>query len=210
MEVMASYPDGYFDLAVVDPPYGIGEDGRKNHTRGKLAKASDYQSNSRYDDCIPTAEYFKELKRVSKNQIIWGGNYFLDYLGNTKSFVVWDKENGNNDFADCELAWTSHDKAVRKAKFRWAGMLQGDMKYKEERIHPNQKPVRLYYWIYLTYAKPEFKILDTHSGSGNSAIAAEEFGISEYVGCEIDPFYHGKSLQRFRLLTPQQTLFKAS
>lgn len=207
IEVMKTYPDNYFDLAIVDPPYGIGEDGRKNHTRTKLAKAKDYSSNARYDNAIPSKEYFTELFRVSKDQIIFGGNYFIDHLKNTSSFIIWDKDNGDSDFADCELAWTSHNKAVRKAKYRWAGMLQGDMKNKEERFHPNQKPINLYNWILTNYAKTDFKILDTHLGSGSSVIAAYHFGISEFVGIEIDETYYNRACKRFEQLKSQQVLF---
>lgn len=115
---MSEYPDKFFDLAIVDPPYGIGEDGRNNHTRSKLAKSKDYRSNARYDNSIPDYAYFQELFRVSKNQIIWGGNYYIEFLKNTPCIIVWDKDNGENDFADCELAWTSFSTAVRRFKWR--------------------------------------------------------------------------------------------
>jgi len=169
MDIMAQYPDKYFDLAVVDPPYGIGEDGLKNHSRGKRAKAKEYTPKD-WDSKPPKNEYFIELLRVSKNVIVWGANHFIENIpnANSSSWIVWDKQNGENDFADCELAWTNHKSAVRKYVFKWAGMLQGDMKNKEHRIHPTQKPVRLYDWIFHNYAKPDFKILDTHLGSGSS------------------------------------------
>lgn len=206
MDLMSRYPDKYFELAIVDPPYGIGEDGRNNHTRGKLAKAKDYRQNSRYDNAIPDEKYFSELKRVSKNQIIWGGNYFIDYLTNTPCMIVWDKNNGENDFADCELAWSSFDSAVRYFKHTWNGMLQEDMRNKEERIHPNHKPVRLYKWLLEKYAKEGDKILDTHLGSGSSRIAAYIIGF-DFYGCEIDKDYFDAQEKRFKEQTAQGSLF---
>lgn len=187
---LPSYPDKHFDLAIVDPPYGIGEDGRNNHTRGCLVKSTNYSTNSRYDNEPPPEEYFTELSRVSKNQIIWGANHFIDRIGLSSScWIVWDKENGETDFADCELAWTSFKTAVRKAKFKWQGMLQANMKYKENRIHPNHKPIALYRWLLENYAKPGDRILDTHVGSASSLIACESMGF-DYVGYEIDPDYY--------------------
>ncbi len=206
MEFMARFPDGFFDLAIVDPPYGIGEDGRNNHTRGKLAKAADYRSKSRYDDCIPDEQYFKELARVSKNRIIWGGNYFIKYLSSTPCFIVWDKNNGANDFADCELAWTSFETACRKYKYTWNGMLQERMDNKEVRIHPNHKPIDLYRWLLTNYAKPGDKILDTHMGSQSSRIAAFNMGF-DYWGCEIDKEYFEAGNKRFKEQTAQTQLF---
>jgi site-specific DNA-methyltransferase (adenine-specific) len=205
MAYMKTLKDKEFDLAIVDPPYGIGEDGRNNHTRSKLAKAKDYRGNSRYDNNIPDAQYFSELRRVSKNQIIWGGNYFIEHLESTPCFIVWDKNNGQNDFADCELAWTSFETAVRKFKHTWNGMLQEDMSNKEERIHPNHKPIRLYRWLISNYAKKGDKILDTHLGSGSSAIAAHDMGF-EFVGCELDKDYYEAACKRFKDQTKQLKL----
>jgi site-specific DNA-methyltransferase (adenine-specific) len=207
MEYMRGVPDKYFDLAVVDPPYGIGEDGRNNHTRGKLCKAKDYRGNSKYDNSIPSSEYFLQLIRISKHQIIWGGNYFLENLKNTPCFIVWDKNNGENDFADCELAWSSFPTACRKFKYTWNGMLQENMKQKEERIHPNHKPIDLYKWLLKNYATPDMKILDTHLGSGSSAIAAHYFGC-EFVGTEIDKDYYDAAVKRFKLVTSQTSIFQ--
>lgn len=206
---MARYPDKYFDLAVVDPPYGIGESGAKNKTRGKLAKSKDYKPFCGNDEKAPGKEYFKELLRVSKNQIIFGANHFADKLVNPASscWIVWDKENGATDFADCELAYTSFKTAVRIFKFRWQGMLQGDMKNKEIRIHPTQKPVALYTWIFQNYAKPGNKILDTHLGSGSSRIAAYEQGI-DFVGFEIDKRYFDLQEERFEAHAAQMSLFR--
>lgn len=190
MEGMAQFPDGYFDLAIVDPPYGIGESGGKNKTRGLLARSRDYKPFAGQDNAPPDDQYFTELFRVSKNQIIWGANHFITRIGrNSSCWIVWDKDNGRTHFADCELAWTSFKTAVRKFKFRWSGMLQEDMKHKEIRIHPTQKPVALYLWLLERYAKPGDKILDTHVGSASSLIACHNLGF-EYVGFELDPYYY--------------------
>jgi len=204
MEYMATLPDKAFDLAVVDPPYGIGEDGAKNHSRVQLAKPTLYIAKS-WDRNIPPKTYFDELLRVSKNQIIWGGNFFIDFLTSTSCMIVWDKIN-SGDFADCELAWTSFKTAVRKFSFMWNGMLQGDMKNKEHRIHPTQKPVALYNWILRNYAKPGQRILDTHLGSGSSAIAAHYFGC-DFVGCEIDVDYFNAARERFDRETRQVAMW---
>jgi len=207
MKMMADYPNDYFDLAVVDPPYGIGEDGAKNHSRGKLAPSTKFTPKN-WDKESPEVLYFDELKRVSKNQIIWGANHFIEKIkeANSSSWIVWDKDNGDSDFADCELAWTSHKSAVRKFKFKWAGMLQGDMKNKEKRIHPTQKPVRLYDWIFQKYAKEGYRILDTHLGSGSIAIAAHYAGLN-LTACEIDKEYFKETISRIQIETSQQVLF---
>lgn len=208
MEYMQTLPDKTFDLAVVDPPYGIGENGSKNHTRGKLAVAKNYKAFAGNDTQPPTAMYFEQLIRVSKNQIIFGANHFADKIPKPASscWIVWDKENGNSDFADCELAWTSFKTAVRIFRFRWQGMLQGNMADKEQRIHPTQKPVALYTWIYQRYAKPGDKILDTHLGSGSSRIAAYDAGL-DFVGCEIDPDYFAAQEARYQAHVAQMSLF---
>jgi site-specific DNA-methyltransferase (adenine-specific) len=200
---MSEYPDKYFDLAVVDPPYGIGEDGKKNHSRGKLAKAKQFIEKN-WDRIIPDKFYFEELLRVSKNQIIWGGNYYG--LPASSCWLVWDKLNGGTDFADCELAWTSFTSAVRKFTYRWAGMLQGDMKNKEWRIHPTQKPVKLYDWILTHYAKPGMSILDTHVGSGSSRIAADKHGL-DFIGYELDLDYWTAQEKRYAEYKSQMTLW---
>jgi site-specific DNA-methyltransferase (adenine-specific) len=195
MEGMKQFPDKYFELAIVDPPYGIGEDGLKNHSRGGLAPSKKYTPKN-WDKEPPSAEYFKELIRVSQNQIIWGANHFISRIPYDSScWVIWDKQNGDNDFADCELAWTSFKTAVRKFEFRWAGMLQGDMANKESRIHPTQKPVRLYSWLLSNYAKQGDKILDTHVGSASSLIACYDMGY-DYVGFEIDEDYYKAAQKR--------------
>ena len=206
MDVMADYPDNYFDLAVVDPPYGIGEDGGTNHTRGKLATAKSFAPKG-WDVAPPGASYFAELMRVSKNQIVWGANHFISRLPfDSSCWIVWDKQNGATDFADCELAWTSFNTAVRKFSFRWQGMLQGTMANKETRIHPTQKPVALYDWIFTNYAEPGQRIIDTHLGSTSSAIAADRHDFAEFVGVEIDAEYYHDGVKRFRRETAQMAL----
>jgi site-specific DNA-methyltransferase (adenine-specific) len=198
MEHLKICSDKYYDLAIVDPPYGIGAGKNGFSTIGNnadgLAKRKDYGAKS-WDASVPVSEYFSELKRVSKNQIIWGGNYFLDNLGSTSCFLVWDKVNGRWSNADCELAWTSFKTAVRKYEFMWNGMLQGDMKNKQERIHPTEKPIALYKWILENYAKPGDKILDTHLGSMSIAIACYDLGF-ELTGCELDPDYFKAGTER--------------
>lgn len=207
MLFMREYPDKFFDLAVVDPPYGIGEDGKSNHTRGAVVKlgskrkskvASTQFTPKQWDKEPPGADYFIELKRVSKNQIIFGANHFIERIPNANSscWIVWDKLNGETHQSDCELAWTSFKTAVRKIPFKWNGMLTGDMAHKEKRIHPTQKPIPLYSWIFSKYAKEGFKILDTHLGSGSSGIAAYNLGFDFYA-CELDSEYFDDEEKRF-------------
>jgi len=213
MALMSRYPDKYFELAIVDPPYGIGEDGKSNHSRSKLAKAKQYTIKN-WDKNAPNHKYFDELFRVSKNVIIWGANHFLGNmlvsvptLGflNSHCWIVWDKDN-SGDFADCELAFTSFNSAVRKFVWRWNGMLQHDMKNKENRIHPTQKPVALYKWLLKNYAKPGDKILDTHLGSGSIAIACYDLGF-DLTACELDTDYYKASLKRINEHKLQIKLF---
>ena len=209
MKYMAILPDKAFDLAIVDPPYGVyiggavGGAGRLVRQvkigSKKLSCPKTYRS---FDDSqIPGKIYFEELKRVSINQIIFGGNYFINHLHNTSCIIVWDKDNSGG-FADAELAWTSFKTATRIFRFRWNGMLQQDMKNKETRIHPTQKPRQLYQWLLKNYAKPGQRILDTHLGSGSSAIAAHYFGC-DFVGCEIDIDYFNAAKERFDRETRQ-------
>ena len=208
IEYMRNCPDNFFDLAIVDPPYGIGESGVKNRTRDHVAKAKDYHPIFGEDREPPCVEYFEELKRVSKNQIIWGANHFVDLIPfRSPCWLVWDKDNSKSDFADCELAYTSFTSAVRKFTFRWNGMLQGNMKHKEERVHPHQKPVALYKWILKNYAKKGDKILDTHLGSGSSRIAAYDMGF-DFVGCEIDNYYFDAQEKRYKDHIAQHNLFE--
>ena len=212
LEAMRQMEDNAFDLAVVDPPYGIGYDkaiskqGGSKFGNAKTAKKNYHTAD--WDKSVPSEEYFEELFRVSKKQIIWGGNYFQ--LPPSKGFIVWDKrvdDSMSNDFADCELAWLSKGLGVARVfRFCWNGMIQGDMKNKEERFHPTQKPVALYKWILSKYAKPGDKILDTHLGSGSSRIAAYDLGF-DFVGYEIDKFYFDKQEERFAKHTAQTSLF---
>ena len=207
MEGMKQFPDKYFELAIVDVPYGIGEDGSKNHSRSKLAIAKDYKPFYGQDALPPPKEYFNELLRVSKNQIIWGANHFISLIPfDSSCWVVWDKNNGENDFADCELAWTSFNTAVRQFTFTWNGMLQGDMKNKEYRIHPTQKPVKLYEWLLAKYAKHGDKILDTHVGSASSLIACHNYGF-DYIGFELDKDYYEAATRRLEAVKAQLSMF---
>lgn len=206
MEYMKTLPDKCFDLVIADPPYGIKEDGLKNHSRSKLAKAQEYTPKDWDKEAMPK-EFFDELIRVSKNQIIWGANHFISQIPyDSPCWIVWDKDNGNNDFADCELAWTSFNTAVRRFKYRWAGMLQENMKNKERRIHPTQKPVDLYGWLLLNYAKEGDIIFDPMMGSESSRIAAHRLGF-DYVGCERDEEYFLNGNKRFEEETKQLQLF---
>jgi site-specific DNA-methyltransferase (adenine-specific) len=216
---MKQFEDNHFDLAIVDPPYGIGESSNNNksrsnktnfgakNTRNTVVKSKDYGSK-KWDDKAPNKEYFTELKRVSKNQIIFGANHFIENIpeANSSCWIVWDKVNGENDFADCELAYCSFKTAVRKISLRWHGMLQHDMKNKEIRIHPTQKPVKLYEWLLMNYAEEGDKILDTHLGSGSSAVACDALGF-DLTACELDKEYFDAASKRIELARRQQKLF---
>ncbi len=218
MKGMQEFPDNYFDLAIVDPPYGIGESGHKNDTRTKKTVAKTYKSFYGNDKEPPSEEYFKELFRVSKNQIIWGANHFISRMPyDSHCWLVWDKVNGNTDYADCELAWTSFHTAVRMVRFMWRGMMQGksikdgfimqgDKSKNEFRIHPTQKPVAVYEWILNTYAKVGYSILDTHVGSASSLIACHNLGF-DYVGFEIDEYYYELSQKRLEATKAQYDMF---
>ena len=207
MDLMREYPDKHFELAIIDPPYGIGENGGTNKTRCALAISKDYKPFAGSDLESPKEEYWKKLFRVSKNQIIWGANHFISKIPfDSSCWIVWDKDNGETDFADSELAWTSFKTAVRNFRFRWQGMLQGDMKNKELRIHPTQKPVALYKWLLHNYAKQGDKILDTHLGSGSIAIACHQMGF-DLTGSELDKDYFDAMQKRIKEETKQQDLF---
>lgn len=173
-----------------------------------LAKRNDYSGHSEWDKNPPNQEYFDELFRISKNQIIWGGNYFTDKLPPTKSWIVWDKrceDKFTNDFADCELAWCSYGVA-RVFRYLYNGMLQQNMKNKEIRFHPTQKPVALYKWLLTRYAKQGDIILDTHCGSASSLIACYQLGF-QYIGCEIDREYYQKAKERIETEKAQIRFF---
>tara|TARA_R100001369_G_C3242230_1_gene154354 strand:+ start:42 stop:677 length:636 start_codon:yes stop_codon:yes gene_type:complete len=194
LEAMKEMSDNQFNLAIVDPPYGI------NITKNKRLNNN---SKKDWDKEIPTPEYFKELFRVSKNQIIWGGNYFIEYLKNTRCYLNWDKLNHSDTYADCEMAWTSFDKNAKIFKYMWDGNLYGfigaiqGVGKKSIRTHPTQKPVALYEWLLMNYAKEGDKILDTHLGSGSIAIACNNLGY-DLTGYEIDKEYFDASIKRLQ------------
>ena len=207
MELMARYPDKYFSLALIDPPYGL-DLANMNMGAGKSKKASKIQNRKwkpkDWDKETPTAEYFAELFRVSKNQIIWGGNYFD--LPPCKNYIIWDKEIPEGlSFADCEMAWTSFDKAPKM--FRYSAYLD-----KQSKFHPTQKPIKLYAWILKNYAKQGDKIIDTHFGSGSIACAVHKANIIDkmdlsLVACELDKDYFESSIQRVKEALQTQSLF---
>lgn len=219
MEAMRAMPDRAFDLAVVDPVYGGVPAG--GYLTGKSAGGvgpHPQHGAQLWDQPKTGQEYFDELFRVSKNQIIWGGNYFVKEIArDSQGWIVWDKCHPEGiKFADAELAWTSFDQATRIFRFMWNGMcqgipgngtkMQGDKRRNEKRIHPTQKPVALYTWIFTRYAKPGDRILDTHLGSGSSRIAAHDLGL-DFVGYEIDPDYFAAQEQRYKDHIAQLTLF---
>lgn len=193
MEYMKTVPDKHFDLAIVDPPYGINA-GKMTLGKGKRKK---FKQGKDWDSGIPSEEYFNELDRVSKNQIIWGGNYFD--LPPTKCFLIWDKINDDRDFAECEYAWTSFDTVARMFRMRPQNMDGG-------KVHPTQKPSKLYRWILHGYAKEGDKILDTHLGSGSIAIACHDYKF-DLVGCEIDKEYYDACIKRVNAHKAQTNLF---
>lgn len=206
LEAMREMPDNAFELAITDVPYGINMMDSDNASRGKLAKAKNYKKIN--DSESPSIEYFEQLRRVSENQIIWGANHFISKIPlDSSCWIVWDKDNGNNDFADCELAWTSFSSAVRKFKFTWNGMIQQDMKNKEARIHSCQKPVKLYEWLLTNYAKEGDKILDTHGGSMSIALACGNLGFD--LDCyELDPDYFHAAHKRIESHFSQLNAFQ--
>lgn len=204
MDLLKQTPDKYYDLCIVDPPYGIGAN---KMTLGN-GKKKIYRGEADWDNSIPKAEYWSELKRVSKNQIVWGGNYMTEYLKPTGAWLFWDKGTGENDFADGELAWTSYNGALRKITKSWVG---ANAKDGIERIHPTQKPIYLYEYILKKYANENSKILDTHLGSGSIAIAIEKANRLDkmnlqFVGIEIDKEYFEKALNRIEQYCRQGTL----
>jgi len=203
MEGMKKYPDNYFDVAIVDPPYGLGIDGQKEsicknpkHNR----KAHTFKS---WDNAIPKQEYFDELERISKNQIVWGANYFVSHLKHgTKGWVIWDKGQRIVRMSDCELAYSSFNKPTRIITFN-----RGLIAQKGGSIHPTQKPVKLYEWILHNYTQEGDKILDTHLGSGSIAIACHYMN-RNLVGYEIDKEYYNNAVKRFNQQTRQITIFQ--
>jgi len=201
MQLMSRYPDNYFDLAIVDPPYGIGANkmtlgnGRKKIHRGSLD----------WDKETPKQEYFDELNRVSKMVIIWGANNMTQYIPPISSWIYWNKGTGANDFSDGELAYCSKGGALRSVKISWVGANAKDGLYKE-RIHPTQKPVKLYEWLLMNYAKEGDEILDTHLGSGSIAIACHNLGY-DLTACELDTDYYNAALKRLEQHKNQIRLF---
>lgn len=200
MELMARYEDNHFDLAIVDPPYGIGAGG-KSFINGTSKTKKEYYKDDCWDNERPSKEYFKELKRVSKNQIIWGGNYFADILGAFRCFIFWDKTIHGNSYADGELAWTSFDKVARYYR---RNICQVEVEGK--RIHPTQKTIHLYTWILQNYAKDGDKILDTHLGSGSIAIACHNLRY-DLTACEFDTEYYNAAMKRLKNHQAQLTMF---
>lgn len=215
MLLMARYPDNYFDLAIVDPPYGINADKIQNEA-GKRRIESNGKSKSgrgwkvyketEWDNDIPSDEYFLELFRVSKKQIIWGGNYFPLIWNYSNSFIIWNKKQREFSLADGELAWYSEkEKALRIFDFS-RGEALSDANNNGSRLHPTQKPVALYKWLLDKYAKKGDKILDTHLGSGSIAIACHDYEF-DLTACELDKEYFDKAMQRINNHVSQQKLF---
>lgn len=204
LEAMKGYPDNYFELAIVDPPYGIGFSNYERGSSGLKVKER-YTKNGKkaWDAEIPSDEYFLELFRVSQNQIVWGGNYFpilWQYGG--KGFIFWNKHQPVNNFAKGELAWTSFDRPANLFDFMYYGNINRD----DVQLHPTQKPVKLYRWLLQNYAKEGDKILDTHLGSGSSRIAADMEGY-DFTGYELDKDYFEGSVKRFNEYKMQTKLF---
>lgn len=215
MDGMKEFPNNFFDLAVVDPPYFSGPERRGFYGRkiSPIGVQRVYRKSAEWD--VPNAEYFQELLRVSKNQIIWGCNYF-DYHFDPGR-IVWDKCNGDSDFSDCEIAYCSMHDSVRLFRYMWSGMFQGksiseghiqqgNKKLNEKRIHPTQKPKALYDWIFGRYAQRGMKVLDTHVGSASSLMAAHDAGL-QYVGFENDKYYYDLSKERLEEHTAQINIF---
>jgi|TARA_Y100000052_G_scaffold26032_1_gene30350 site-specific DNA-methyltransferase (adenine-specific) len=199
MELMSRYADKYFDLAIVDPPYGI------NVTKMTLGNGKNKidRGSSEWDANVPNQNYFDELFRVSKNQIIFGANYMTEFLPGSSGWIFWDKGTGSNDFSDGELAFTSFKRALRKYKISWVG---ANANNGTPRIHPTEKPIKLYEWLIMNYANPDDKILDTHLGSGSIAIACHNLGY-QLTACELDKDYYKVALKRIEQHKAQQRLF---
>ena len=201
MDFLKGCEDNQFDLAIVDPPYGIGISGQKENKKGKKSDRK-YHEEKNWDNAIPKKEYFNELFRVSKNQIIWGANYFVKHLEKgTKGWVVWDKAQHGLTMSDCELAFSSFQKATRVYKQNRCILIQ-----EGNTIHPTQKPVALYEWLLKNYAKEGDSILDTHCGSGSIAIATNKHGF-DLTACELDEDYFNASCERIRQAYNQPDMF---
>ncbi|MDF2537441.1 MAG: methylase [Herbinix sp.] len=213
---MKEFPDKYFELAIVDPPYFSGPEKREFYGRkiSPIGVQRHYKPSTNWE--VPNKEYFDELARVSKNQIIWGCNYY-QYVFHGTGRIIWDKCNGESSFSDAEIAYCSMHDSVRMFRFMWNGMLQGksisegylmqgDKSKNEKRIHPTQKPVALYEWLLTKYAIIGDKILDTHVGSASSLIACHNLGF-DYVGFEIDKTYYDMASKRLEAVKAQRSLF---
>lgn len=229
MDYLPDFADNYFDLAIVDPPYGVGSGQRKYYGKetalvkqksGKHLLVNRTEFNPKdWDDKKPSIDYFKELQRISIEQIIWGVNYFrLPVSYKSKGRIVWDKVNPGSDYSDCEIAYSSFHDSVRLFRFMWNGMMQGkgikngqiqqgNKKLNEKRIHPTQKPVALYRWLLQNYAKPGDLILDTHAGSGSSLVACIMEGF-DYIGYEIDKEYYDGAMKRIIAERKKIDMFK--
>lgn len=201
MEAMRKIPDKFFQLAITDPPYGIGIDGQKISINKNPKHNRKEHQRKGWDKSIPKEEYFRELERVSVNQIIWGGNYFVEHLkAGHKGWIVWDKGQRGLTMSDCELAYTSFDKPTRIVTINRAELA------KDGTIHPTQKPVKLYEWILKNYAQPGDRIIDTHAGSGASCIACHRMRY-EWLAFEIDKDYYRKATERIQAEQAQLSIF---
>jgi len=202
MDVLSRTPDKFYELAICDPPYGINISsvGGYYHVKGK-GEANPHTKKD-WDSGIPTEEYWQELFRVSKNQIVWGGNYMTEFLSPSRCWIFWDKMKFVDNYADGELAWTSFDRNTKKVEIQHHGFLTKDGKS----IHPTQKPVALYKWLLHNYAKEGDKILDTHLGSGSIAIACHDYKFN-LTACELDKEYYDKAVRRVKDHVAQLTLF---
>jgi site-specific DNA-methyltransferase (adenine-specific) len=209
LDVMRSMPDAAFDCVVTDPPYGIDADSKqrarsdKQHG-GAWAKSRDY-GTAKWDGERPPREAFDSLRRVGRHAVVWGGNYFADLLGPTPSWIVWDKDNGTNVYADFEVAWTSHARAARKVRWRWHGMLQEPGFPRDERVHPTQKPLGLMLWVIEHYTSRNDLILDPYCGSGTTGVACAMLG-RRFVGIDRDEGYVATARQRIADAESQLTM----
>jgi len=202
LDYMRGMESGCVDAVVTDPPYGIGEARNKNKSRAVLAISKDYGEHD-WDDERVSDEHIEQLRRVSVQQVIFGGNYYADILPASSSWIVWDKRNGKTDFADCELAWTSHKRAVRKIEWTWHGMIR---RGRDIRYHPTQKPLGVMRWIVENYTSPGDLIFDPFMGSGTTGVAALQLG-RRFIGCEIDPDYFAIAEKRISEAAKQPPLF---
>lgn len=211
MKLMARYPDNHFELAIVDPPYGIGFGEYKRigkDINGNSIQTNNYKQGD-WDSSTPDKEYFIELMRVSKNQIVWGGNYFPQlWLDGCKGFIFWDKDPSVKNYSDGELAWSSFDKVARRFYWAWNGLADGvkGKNKKHKTIHPTQKPIELYEWLLVNYAEEGDRILDTHLGSGSIAIACHNMKF-DLTACELDKDYFDSASERIELHKQQGQLF---